>query len=66
MNNILIDSSVWIEYFRGSENFLFVNDLIISNVLCTNELILTELSPFILYKKEAALNDLLCNIKTLK
>ena len=66
MNNILIDSSVWIEYFRGSENFLFVNDLIISNVLCTNELILTELSPFILYKKEADLNDLLCNIKTLK
>ncbi|MDR3124450.1 MAG: PIN domain-containing protein [Endomicrobium sp.] len=66
MNNILIDSSVWIEYFRGSKNFLFVNDLIISNVLCTNELILAELLPFILYKKEFDLNDLLCNIKRLE
>ncbi|MDR2395651.1 MAG: PIN domain-containing protein [Endomicrobium sp.] len=66
MNNILIDSSVWIEYFRGNKNFLFVNDLIVTNVLCTNELILTELLPFILYKKEFDLSDLLCSIRKLK
>ncbi|MDR0723682.1 MAG: PIN domain-containing protein [Endomicrobium sp.] len=64
--NILIDSSAWIEYFKGNKSFLFVNDLIINNAVTTNELILTELLPFILHKKEFELIDLLCNIKKLE
>jgi predicted nucleic acid-binding protein len=63
MKKVLIDSSAWIEYFRGNKNFLFINDLILSNTLCTNELILTELLPFILHKKELDLAELLNSIK---
>jgi predicted nucleic acid-binding protein len=62
MSNILIDSSAWIEYFKVHENFLFIDDLIDNNSLCTNDLILTELLPSIIHKKEHHLADLLNTI----
>jgi predicted nucleic acid-binding protein len=62
MSNILIDSSAWIEYFKVHENFLFIDDLIDYNTLCTNDLILTELLPSIIHKKEHHLADLLNTI----
>jgi predicted nucleic acid-binding protein len=62
MSNILIDSSAWIEYFKVYENFLFIDDLIDNNTLCTNDLILTELLPSIIHKKEHHLADLLNTI----
>jgi len=57
--NILIDSSVWIEYFKGTKKYLFINDLIDRNVICTNDIILTELLPSIMHKKEYKLAELL-------
>ncbi|MDR0448393.1 MAG: PIN domain-containing protein [Treponema sp.] len=62
MNN-LVDSSVWIEYFRGNEKYLFINDLINNNTICTNDIILTELLPSIIHKKEHKLAELLSCIK---
>jgi predicted nucleic acid-binding protein len=62
MNNILIDSSAWIEYFKGNKNFLFINDFIDDNKICTNDLILTELIPSMIHKKENALIELMGSI----
>jgi predicted nucleic acid-binding protein len=55
----LIDSSAWIEYFRGNKKYSFLNELIQSNVICTNEIILSELLPSIIYKNEENLANLL-------
>ncbi|GHV96689.1 twitching motility protein PilT [Spirochaetia bacterium] len=62
MNNVLIDSSVWIEYFRGNKAYQFIKVLIYNNMTCTNDLILTELLPSIRRKKEMHLEELLNSI----
>lgn len=51
---ILVDSSVWIEYFRGSN--LFVKEkleyLIDANLVCVNDVIHTELIPPLFLRKQ--------------
>ncbi|AEF81551.1 PIN domain-containing protein [Leadbettera azotonutricia] len=59
MKNILIDSSAWIEYFRGNEKYRYIKNLIYSNITCTNDLILTELLPSIIHRNEKHLEELL-------
>jgi len=59
---VLVDSSVWIEYFKGNEIALPINSLIDNNNLCINDLILTELLPSITQKKETRLKELLLSI----
>jgi predicted nucleic acid-binding protein len=61
-NMILVDSSVWIEYFKGNESVLPLNELIDSNNICVNELILAELLPSINHKKEIDLKKILLAI----
>ena len=56
---ILVDSSVWIEYFKGNKDTLSLNKLLDLNSVCVNDLILTELLPSINHKKEAVLRELL-------
>ena len=56
---ILVDSSAWIEYFRGNPKYLFLETLISINVICINELILSELLPSIIHKGEHNLASLL-------
>lgn len=65
MRNILIDSSVWIEYFRGSDRCdnSFIEEIIDTNLVCTNDLILSELIPFLRMKKQKALIELLSYIR---
>ena len=58
MNN-LVDSSAWIAFFKGNDKFSFIKDLISQNALCTNNIILTELLPSIIHKKEHTLAQLL-------
>lgn len=62
---ILVDSSVWIAYFKGDERALPLNVLIDLNDLCINDLILAELIPSIVQKKETILKDLLLAIKSI-
>ena len=57
--NILIDSSVWIDYFRGGKTKEKVNLLLDNNIACTSGLILAELIPFINQKKQKVLASLL-------
>ena len=59
---ILVDTSVWIEYFRGNPDTVILNQLIDNNSLCINDLILAELLPSINQKKENDLKDLFYRI----
>ena len=62
MSNIIIDSSAWIEYFKGNQKYYFIRELIYNNTICTNDIILTELLPSIIHKKENILAELLSSI----
>jgi predicted nucleic acid-binding protein len=64
--SVLIDSSVWIEYFRNGNNYEKVDFLIDENLVVTNDLILAELTPFLKIRKQKILIDLLFNIGRLK
>ena len=61
MSSVLVDSSVWIDYFRSGNKKIAQNldALIDMNSICTNDLILSELIPFLKHKKEFKLADLL-------
>jgi predicted nucleic acid-binding protein len=65
MKNILVDSSVWIEYFRGKKEAAVLDELIDRNQLCVNNLILSELIPFLKIKKEHSLIKILMAIKNM-
>ena len=59
---VLVDSSVWIAFFKGDIQSHILNTLLDSNTLCINDLILAELIPSIQHKKEYELRDLLLEI----
>ncbi len=65
MSIVLVDSSVWIAYFRGSENVKQLDQDIETNIICTNDLILSELLPMIRLKKENDLAELLETVQKL-
>ncbi len=56
---VLVDSSVWIDYFRGGGNSDRLDFLIDENILVTNDLILAELIPFLSIRNQYNLIDLL-------
>ncbi len=56
---VLVDSSVWIDYFRGGGNSDKLDLLIDENILVTNDLILAELIPFLKIMNQYNLIDLL-------
>ena len=62
MNN-LVDTSVWIEYFKGNQKYSFITDIISTNAICINEIILTELLPSIIHREERELAELINSIK---
>ncbi|MFA6569083.1 MAG: PIN domain-containing protein [Victivallales bacterium] len=61
--SILVDSSVWVDYFRGTGQADVLELLIEENLVVTNDLILAELIPFLNLRKEYALILLLREIK---
>lgn len=50
--SVIVDSSVWIDYFRGAEKSGYLDYLIDENVVAVNDLILTELIPFLKIQKQ--------------
>jgi predicted nucleic acid-binding protein len=62
MNTVLVDSSAWIEYFKHYKEFSFIDRLIEGGFICTNDIILTELLPAIVHRKESEFEDLLKSI----
>lgn len=57
--NILVDSSVWIDYFRSGKNSERLDSFIDQNLVHTNDLILAELIPFLTQKKQSKIVKLL-------
>ena len=63
MSKILIDSSVWISFFKGNEEGKLLFPILDSNLACVNDLILAELIPSLIHKKEMILVELLKSIE---
>ena len=66
MSDVLVDTSIWIDFFRGNQvaNPLF--DLIENNQIITNDLILAELIPSINRRKEEKLRDILLSVQKIE
>jgi len=60
--NILVDSSAWIDFFKGKKEVSFVAELLLAKRVCTNDIVLTELLPSMQAKKEDNLIKLMNQI----
>ncbi|HBA84271.1 MAG TPA: PIN domain nuclease [Verrucomicrobia bacterium] len=63
--SVLVDSSVWIQYFRGQTGVEKLDWLIDEGLVAVNDLIVTEILPPILIKKQTRLAVLLREIPRL-
>lgn len=65
MNSVLLDSSIWIEYFRSGNSQISyeVDKLIDTGNIYINDLILAELIPFLKLKKQNQIIDILQTIE---
>lgn len=61
--SVLVDTSIWVEYFRNGSCSEKLEYLIDEDLLVTNDLILSELVPFLKLKKQKKLISLLNTIK---
>ena len=57
--SILVDSSIWIDYFRDGNRSSKLDSLIDENLVVTNDIILAELIPFLKIKKQLKVIQLL-------
>jgi predicted nucleic acid-binding protein len=48
--------------FQGKRKYHFIRDLIYNNAICTNDIILAELLPSIIHRKETNLAELLDSV----
>jgi len=62
MKKVLVDSSVWIGFFKGIDQANELNNLIDKNLLCINDLILSEILPSLIVRRENELVDILNSI----
>ena len=57
--NVLVDTSIWIDYFRTGEQSSDLDFLIDENLVVSNDIILAELIPFLKVKKQVNVINLL-------
>ena len=62
---VLIDSSVWIDYFRSEDETNELDSLIDNNLIFSNDLILTELIPFLRFKHKKTIIETLTEVANL-
>jgi len=60
--SVLVDTSIWIDYFRSGENSADMEVLIDENLITTNDIILAELVPYLKIKKQTKVIDLLYEV----
>lgn len=60
--SVLVDSSVWIDYFRGGETAASVEGLIDDGLIVVNDLILAEIAPALIVKRQRQIVALLQEI----
>jgi predicted nucleic acid-binding protein len=56
--NVLVDSSIWVAYFRGISDLPTLDWLIEEGLVVTNDIILAELTPALLVAQHAMQNAL--------
>jgi len=64
--SVLVDTSIWIEYFRSGNNSEKLDFLIDENLIVINDLILAELVPYLRVRNQQKLVKLLYNINKLE
>ncbi len=64
--SVLVDSSIWIEYFNNGSNYEKLDFLIDENLVVTNNLVLAELIPFLKIRNQRKLISLLQKINRLE
>jgi hypothetical protein len=62
---VLVDTSIWIDYFRGGNSSSDLDALIDENLVVTNDIILAELVPYLKVKKQRTVITLLQEISRL-
>jgi len=62
---VLIDSSIWIDYFRNGKNSDSLNFLLSENQVAINNLILAEIVPFLKIKRQIKLIRLLESVENI-
>lgn len=60
--SVLVDTSIWIAYFRNGNNFEKLDFLIDENLIAINDLILAELIPYLKIRNQRKLINLLYKI----
>ncbi|MBO6100101.1 MAG: PIN domain-containing protein, partial [Spirochaetaceae bacterium] len=63
---ILVDTSIWIDYFRNGNTADALDKLIESDMICINDVILSELLPSINQRHEEELKELLLSFPKLQ
>lgn len=64
--SVLVDTSIWIEYFRTGNNSEKLDFLIDENLIVINDLILAELVPSLRVRNQRRIVKLLHNINKLE
>ena len=64
--SVLVDTSIWIEYFRTGNNSEKLDFLIDENLIVINDLILAELVPSLRARNQRRIVKLLYNINKLE
>ena len=62
---VLVDTSVWIDYFRSGNNSEKLDFLIDENIIVINDLILAELVPHLQFRNQLKIVELLNSIRNL-
>ncbi len=60
--DVLVDTSIWIDYFRSGNNSKDLDYLIEENIIAINDIILAELIPYLKIKKQTKVIKLLHEI----
>ncbi|MBI5895106.1 MAG: PIN domain-containing protein [Desulfobacterales bacterium] len=60
--SVIVDTSVWIAYFRAGNSFELLDPLIDENLVVTNDLILAELIPFLKVRNQKKVIDLMYHL----
>jgi len=62
VTEVIVDTSVWVDYFREGNNSSDLDALIDENIVAINDLILAELIPYLKIKKQIKVIKLLQEI----
>ncbi len=60
--DVLVDTSIWVDFFRSGDNSKNLDYLIDENIVVTNDIILAELVPYLRMKRQTKVIKLLHEI----